>query len=565
MFQNSSTTYIRIPFEVADPSNLDLLLLNMKYDDGFVAYLNGVEVGSYNAPVAPIWDSVAIDSRSDRKAREYESFNISAFLDLLQAGQNLLSIHGLNSRSQDDDFLILPELIGGVVADVGASESALPYTGPITISGDTVVRARTALGGEWSSLNEAEFALERALTDLRVAEIMYHPADPTATEIAAGYRDADDFEFLELINIGSDLIDLSDIQLTEGVAFDFQSGNVTQLGPGQRVVVVEDLAAFQFRYGTQLSVAGQWSGQLNNGGETLATSDSGNLLQRFVYDDAWYPSTDGGGRSLEIVDVENPDLSSWSDEAAWHASDLGGTPGRPPSIPGDVNHDGNVDVDDIDALVGKIVTGTNEATFDLTGDGIVDQADLDMWLSLAGIQNLPSGEPYLLGDANLDGMVDARDLNVVGQNWLQNVDGWSRGDFWADGRVHAPDLNALGINWLKDVSGRAAAAATRRERLPRSPLANETVLSDRDSIMRLRLPSRRRASIEMRVINLAAEDVDIELVTRSKVISPNVFVLRHPQHTGRLSAAQTHVPPLAEQQLAERVQGRLADLALARW
>ena len=30
-------------------------------------------------------------------------------------------------------------------------------------------------------------------------------------------------------------------------------------------------------------------------------------------------------------------------------------------------------------------------------------------------------QPYLLGDANLDGMVDAQDLNAVGQNWLASI------------------------------------------------------------------------------------------------------------------------------------------------
>lgn len=46
------SVFIRIPFDVANPSLVDTLRLKMKYNDGFVAYLNGVEVIKRNAPTA---------------------------------------------------------------------------------------------------------------------------------------------------------------------------------------------------------------------------------------------------------------------------------------------------------------------------------------------------------------------------------------------------------------------------------------------------------------------------------------------------------------------------------
>ena len=42
----NSSAYIRIPFTSPDPSQFGALTLNMQYNDGFVAYLNGVEVAS---------------------------------------------------------------------------------------------------------------------------------------------------------------------------------------------------------------------------------------------------------------------------------------------------------------------------------------------------------------------------------------------------------------------------------------------------------------------------------------------------------------------------------------
>lgn len=50
MHQRNASLYARFPFAVADPSALDRLALRVRYDDGFVAYLNGVEIARRNAP-----------------------------------------------------------------------------------------------------------------------------------------------------------------------------------------------------------------------------------------------------------------------------------------------------------------------------------------------------------------------------------------------------------------------------------------------------------------------------------------------------------------------------------
>jgi hypothetical protein len=69
-----------------------------------------------------------------------------------------------------------------------------------------------------------------------------------------------------------------------------------------------------------------------------------------------------------------------------------------------------------------------------------------------------ASETSFYGDANLDGIVDAADLNILGKNWLrEDVSGWSEGDFNGDQRVDQFDLNALGENWL--VENRSTAAA----------------------------------------------------------------------------------------------------------
>ena len=57
----SFSVYARIEFELQDVSDIHALSLRMRYDDGFIAYLNGVQVASANAP-----DTGGLDVASDK-------------------------------------------------------------------------------------------------------------------------------------------------------------------------------------------------------------------------------------------------------------------------------------------------------------------------------------------------------------------------------------------------------------------------------------------------------------------------------------------------------------------
>ncbi|MEM7264143.1 MAG: hypothetical protein AAF488_19310, partial [Planctomycetota bacterium] len=93
----------------------------------------------------------------------------------------------------------------------------------------------------------------------------------------------------------------------------FTFGDI-ELAPGERVVVVENRDAFIIRYGLDPQIAGQYSGKLSNAGEMLVLTDSrGRDVARFEYSDAWYPETDGEGKSLELrgVDEDPEEAASW--------------------------------------------------------------------------------------------------------------------------------------------------------------------------------------------------------------------------------------------------------------
>ncbi|MGD0139899.1 MAG: PEP-CTERM sorting domain-containing protein, partial [Tepidisphaeraceae bacterium] len=63
----------------------------------------------------------------------------------------------------------------------------------------------------------------------------------------------------------------------------------------------------------------------------------------------------------------------------------------------------------------------------------------------------------LLGDANLDGLVNGSDFNILAANFNQSITGWDQGDFNYDGLVNASDFNVLAANFNQGVSGAASA------------------------------------------------------------------------------------------------------------
>ncbi len=109
-------------------------------------------------------------------------------------------------------------------------------------------------------------------------------------------------------------------------------------------------------------------------------------------------------------------------------------------LAGDFDANGVLECDDVDALVVEIVGGTNGASFDLTNDGLVNQSDLQAWLTIAGAANLVSGNSYLSGDANLDGTVDGSDFIIWNEHKFSSVPAWCAGDFNADGSVDGSDF-----------------------------------------------------------------------------------------------------------------------------
>jgi len=205
---------------------------------------------------------------------------------------------------------------------------AMAYAGPIALTNSRIIRARAILTNTWSALNEAVF-LEATPPPLRITEIMYRPPGPAP----GSTNSPDDFEYVEIKNIGANPFDLAGVHFTAGISLTFSNG---VLAPGQFAVVVKNQTQFAARYGPTVSVAGEYLGSLNDGGERIRLEGPlGEVIHDFSYSDG-YPLTDGMGFSLVIVDDRGP-LEQWTRKSGWRTSTtLNGSPGADdpaPSLP----------------------------------------------------------------------------------------------------------------------------------------------------------------------------------------------------------------------------------------
>ncbi len=165
-------------------------------------------------------------------------------------------------------------------------------------------------------LNDVENLDNAELEDLRINEIHYHPSDDED-----GIVDADEYEFMELVNIGSEVINLSGLVIDSAISFTFPLD--TYLEPGSFYVIAANREHFFNRY--QLEASAEYDRKLSNGGERLVFHRLGEVILDMTYSDKapWPEEADGEGYSLVWNGVnENPGEYQY-----WQKSEVfGGSP-----------------------------------------------------------------------------------------------------------------------------------------------------------------------------------------------------------------------------------------------
>lgn len=211
------------------------------------------------------------------------------------------------------------------------------FTREIELNESVIVKARSRSNGEWSALTTASFyvgTVPASSSNLALSEIHYN---------AKGNDEGE--EFVELMNVGDQPVDLRGVNFADGIEFSFDEGANPELWVipvGGRVVLVEHEETFANTYGDLGSLLiGQYAGGLDNGGERVALQDAnGVLIDEVTYGDSfpWADAADGVGYSLVRIDPANA-----SQEAhAWRRSvQLNGSPGTSD----EVQFVGNIELD----------------------------------------------------------------------------------------------------------------------------------------------------------------------------------------------------------------------------
>ncbi|MDB4265260.1 lamin tail domain-containing protein [bacterium] len=186
-----------------------------------------------------------------------------------------------------------------------------------------------AVGTDSITVTNTSPATLADITNTIISELHYHPADPSAAEIAAGFDDPEQFEFVEITNTStSDTIDFTAVKFTIGVSYEFPAG--TTLAPGGRLLLVSDQAAFATRY-PGIPTLGQYSGNFRNSGEQVRLeAANADMIADFTYGDSapWPDSADGDGFSL-VFNGSDPTLpSNWRPSTS-----IGGNPNSSDSTP----------------------------------------------------------------------------------------------------------------------------------------------------------------------------------------------------------------------------------------
>ena len=108
------SVYIRKTFDIGNIEDITSLILDIDYDDAFVAYINGVEVARANITgVPPPYNSENV--YTDHEAQIYagglpDRFLMSDYTSILVEGENVLAIQAHNVSPTSSDLTIIPFL-----------------------------------------------------------------------------------------------------------------------------------------------------------------------------------------------------------------------------------------------------------------------------------------------------------------------------------------------------------------------------------------------------------------------------------------------------------------------
>ena len=197
--------------------------------------------------------------------------------------------------------------------------------------------------------------------------------------------------------------------------------------------------------------------------------DGDGIADDIFYDMTWFRGGhiyggDYGPQLMATIRVVS-DLAPYGDTRFEYygagAQNVG--PVMAPGVPtvGDFNGDAVIDTHDIDLLCDNLGS-TDLATYDLDGDGDVDEADKVFLIEnlVAWNNGVTGGIGTVVGDFNLDGVVDATDLAIMHANFALFGRDYADGNINCDDVIDGTDLAVLATTFSQTASGPVPEPAT---------------------------------------------------------------------------------------------------------
>jgi len=141
MYNSYLSVYARKLFTVDDPNMLTSLTLGISYDDGYIAYINGVPVHSQNPPNPIAYNTPLSTDHEGSCSSNLPEYDLTAFITALEPGDNVLAIQIHNKNLTSSDLLLIPAL----------SSVATPTPGDFEPDGDVDFQDFAVLALSWQS------------------------------------------------------------------------------------------------------------------------------------------------------------------------------------------------------------------------------------------------------------------------------------------------------------------------------------------------------------------------------------------------------------------------------
>lgn len=297
--------------------------INFRLDHDFIEIYNGA-----SQPVA--LGGMQLTDDPSRPDKEHLTFGALSFIGAKGSGREFLPLFQgdfLFGLSADGDRIVLLGQNLQTADEISFGRQGADISSGRYPDGSTDRRDFTTPTPGISNQSVLPAQYDALLRYLRITEIMYNPG--------AG---ADDYEFIELQNVGPTPLDLSGVRFTNG-GLEFANGsdysfrNGTTLPSGGFIVLARNRSRFLERYPSAASVLAPdvYVGNLDNNGENIGLTlpDPWYVhILYFKYERTWYPTAAGGGYSLVVPAPALALAENWGKPEVWRASAAAnGSPG----------------------------------------------------------------------------------------------------------------------------------------------------------------------------------------------------------------------------------------------